>query len=266
MNTLTATPFQFESKNIRTIIENGEPLFVAIDVATALGYRKPHNAIHRHCKGSLKRGPLQNDDSAKHGVIARDGTLKRGVIADGIGRTQEVILIYEPDVYRLIVGSRLPAAQRFERWIFEDVLPSIRKTGAYVGPNAEPPRPVTVLADFDGQGEWYEKRCQRCRKEAGDMVFHIQYQLLAKAPLWQRIQRYHRKNLTNREIATLVSLSPAALRRQLRAMDRCGLLTLGSAWNWVKPPKDLPPSPCGLLASMGPDDEDPSPINRMLGR
>lgn len=98
-----------EFGEIRTVEENGEVLFCGSDVAKALGYAKPHNAISTHCKGV---------------------TLKQG--NDNMGRTQEMSFIPEGDVYRLIAHSKLPNAQRFESWVFDEVLPSIRKHGAYM--------------------------------------------------------------------------------------------------------------------------------------
>lgn len=108
--TITAIiPFSFGSLKIRTLLdENDQPLFVAADVAEALGYKDKTNAIKQHCKGVVKHHPLQTN-----------------------GGTQEVRVIYEPDLYRLVVGSRLPSAEKFEKWIFDEVLPAIRKTGGY---------------------------------------------------------------------------------------------------------------------------------------
>lgn len=103
-------PFGFESHSIRAMLMDGNPWFVAKDVAEALGYKDTVNAIKQHCRGVVFRHP----------------------IVDSLGRTQDVRIINEPDTYRLIVGSNLPEAERFERWLFEDVLPSIRRTGSYV--------------------------------------------------------------------------------------------------------------------------------------
>ena len=102
----------FEDRPVRIIEENGNPLFVGRDVCALLGYKNPNKAMNDHCKGITKRYPLSTD-----------------------GGVQEVRVISEPDVMRLICGSKLPAAVRFEKWVFEEVLPSIRKTGAYVAPN-----------------------------------------------------------------------------------------------------------------------------------
>lgn len=99
-----------EFGEIRTLEENGEVLFCGSDVAKALGYAKPQNAIAAHCKGALKRGTLTE------------------------GGTQELLFIHEGDVYRLTARSKLPTAERFERWVFDEVLPTIRRHGAYMTP------------------------------------------------------------------------------------------------------------------------------------
>ena len=108
MKTNTPILLAFEENAVRIIPDAEKPLFVAKDVAVALGYEKPRNAIQTHCKGALKRGPLATE-----------------------GGTQEMLLIDEPDVYRLIFGSKLESAKRFQDWVFEEVLPAIRKSGGY---------------------------------------------------------------------------------------------------------------------------------------
>lgn len=102
-------PFHFGTKEVRTLQVANEPWFVGKDVAELLGYADTNNALKRHCRGEAKRYPIR----------------------DALGRPQEVRLIAEPDVWRLIVGSQLPEAERIERWIFKDVLPTIRRTGTY---------------------------------------------------------------------------------------------------------------------------------------
>lgn len=111
MNQLTKV---FKGSEIRMIGNNTAPLFVASDVAKALGYKEPHKAVSRHCKGGTKQPVLTN------------------------GGTQDMIVIREPDVYRLVTNSKLPAAQAFENWVMEDVLPSIRNTGSYEVPKGIP--------------------------------------------------------------------------------------------------------------------------------
>ncbi|WP_051309009.1 BRO-N domain-containing protein [Desulfogranum japonicum] len=114
---LAVIPFSFESQQFRTLIdEDGSILFVATDVATALGYKHPNNAINRHCQG----------------------TAKHRTLIDANGRAKDVRVIYEPDLYRMMIGSKLPSAKKFERWVFEEVLPEIRRTGCYVGEQQAP--------------------------------------------------------------------------------------------------------------------------------
>lgn len=96
-----------EFGNVRMIDDGGKVLFVASDVAKALGYSVPKDAVTAHCKGALKRRLLTN------------------------GGEQEMKVIPEGDVYRLIVHSKLPTAQKFESWVFDEVLPTIRKHGMY---------------------------------------------------------------------------------------------------------------------------------------
>lgn len=101
---------------IRTIEENGGVLFCGSDVAKALGYTNPSKAINDHCRGDLT---------------------KRYPIVDALGRTQEAIFITEGDIYRLAARSKLPGAEKFESWIFDEVLPSIRKNGGYISGQSE---------------------------------------------------------------------------------------------------------------------------------
>ncbi|WP_292727162.1 phage antirepressor [Microbacterium sp. UBA837] len=100
--------FQYDGADVRTVVIDGEPWFVARDVAAILGYANAADAISKHCKGVANHYPLQTAGGAQH-----------------------VRIISEPDMLRLIVNSKLPAAERFEQWVFEDVLPTIRKTGRY---------------------------------------------------------------------------------------------------------------------------------------
>lgn len=99
-----------EFGEVRTTVVDGRVYFVGNDVASALGYKNTNDAMLRHCKG----------------VVKRDTPTRGGV--------QKVNYLPEGDVYRLIVNSELPAAEKFESWIFDDVLPTIRKHGAYMTP------------------------------------------------------------------------------------------------------------------------------------
>lgn len=97
-----------EFGEIRTATIKGKPYFMASDIAKALGYLRPNDAVSGHCRATVKHSiPIS-------------------------GKMQEVNFIPEGDVYRLIIRSKLPSAERFERWVFDEVLPSIRKNGGYI--------------------------------------------------------------------------------------------------------------------------------------
>lgn len=94
-------PFEFRGNPVATVTaENGTVLFCAKHVATALGYKRPADAVKQHCKGSVIRRPLET--------------------AGGI---QQMVFITEGDVYRLIASSKLPSAVEFEHWLFDEVVP-----------------------------------------------------------------------------------------------------------------------------------------------
>ena len=99
-----------EFGNIRTAEIDGKPYFVGTDVAKALGYNNPRDAVSRHCKGVTKR-----DTPTSSGI-------------------QSMSYINEGDLYRLIMKSKLPSAEKFESWVMDEVLPTIRKTGSYQKP------------------------------------------------------------------------------------------------------------------------------------
>lgn len=102
--------FNFRKANVRVVTEdNGTPWFVGKDVCDLLGYANASKAMGDHCRGVTKRYP----------------------ILDSLGRTQEARVLSEGDTLRLIVNSTMPAAQEFESWVFDEVLPAIRRTGTY---------------------------------------------------------------------------------------------------------------------------------------
>lgn len=98
-----------EFGSIRAVARDGNPLFCAKDVAVALGYKNPSKAVRDHTRGERIVLPFETD-----------------------GGTQQIQFITEGDMYRLIASSKLESAQHFESWVFDEVIPSIRKDGAYV--------------------------------------------------------------------------------------------------------------------------------------
>ena len=106
--------------------EDGKYLCGGSDVAKALGYSKPRKAVRGHARGGTKRSiPTASGD-------------------------QTMTFLPEGDVYRLIVHSRLPGAERFEKWVFDEVLPTIRRTGGYMTPSLleEAARHPEILLSF----------------------------------------------------------------------------------------------------------------------
>ena len=102
-----------EFGTVRTVTIDNEPWFIGKDVAEALGYAKARNAIAAHV----------DDDDKKDAPI-------QGVL----GGKQEMTIISESGVYSLVFSSKLPTAKKFKRWVTSEVLPSIRKHGAYMTP------------------------------------------------------------------------------------------------------------------------------------
>lgn len=116
--------FDFQNHQVRVVFdENNKPMFVAKDVATVLGYTDLNKGISTHCVGTPILHPLQTNSG-----------------------TQNMRVIYEPDLYRLIFGSKLPSARQFQDWVFNEVLPSIHSTGAY---NLTDTPPLTYIESLE---------------------------------------------------------------------------------------------------------------------
>lgn len=146
--------FAFGSQAVRVVLDAGEPWFVGKDVAEALGYTNPQKAVRDHCRTPKPVGV--NESFTPH-------------------LDPQTVIISEPDMLRLIVGSKLPAAERFERWVFEEVLPSIRKTGSYVDPHApgalgacaQPLPFLSHVADFHVAADRVFRAVLRSARSAG---------------------------------------------------------------------------------------------------
>ena len=136
-----------EFGELRTVNVSDKIMFVASDVAKALGYSRPADAITAHCKGSVKRRLPTN------------------------GGMQELKIIPEGDVYRLITHSKLPAAEKFESWVFDEVLPSIRKHGAYMTEDtikkviAEPDFIIQLATELKKEQEQNKQLTETCSQQ-----------------------------------------------------------------------------------------------------
>ncbi len=143
-----------EFGEVRTLLdEKGDVLFCAKDVAIILGYSNFRDAISRHCKGVVKH------DSPTSGGL------------------QELSWIYEPDVYRLTMKSKLPAAEKFESWVFTEVLPAIRKHGMYFTQDTVADifnDPYKFKSAMDGFLAEYEKN-KKLEKELAEAKPKVEY-------------------------------------------------------------------------------------------
>ena len=149
-----------EFGEIRTLDENGVPLFCGNDVAKALGYAVPRKALFDHCKGVLKRNIPTN------------------------GGIQEMFFIPESDIYRLVFSSKLPTAEKFTDWVTTEVLPSIRKHGAYMTPDtmqrfiADPDFAIgllTALKDEQAKSRALEAENEKQSQLLADYEPKVQY-------------------------------------------------------------------------------------------
>lgn len=127
-----------EHGRVRTLLdEDGTVLFCGSDVAKALGYSKPQNALKMHCKGCTPKQGIPHPQNPS--------------------KTIAMTFIPESDVYRLIFRSKLPSAQKFEQWVVEIVLPTIRKHGAYITPE--------VLSKMEESPEYTSQLVRMLRQE-----------------------------------------------------------------------------------------------------
>lgn len=122
---------------VRALSKDGQPWFVGKDVATILEYAEPHKAIVRH---------IDDEDRTKHPILSNGGY-------------QESWVINESGLYSLILGSKLPLAKQFKRWVTSEILPSIRQTGAY-----------TARAELIGQEKMFRMLDMKVERLVGEAV------------------------------------------------------------------------------------------------
>ena len=153
--------FNFHNSPVRTITDpKGEIWFCDTDVYNILGYQNSRKALQDHCKEA--------------GVTKRYTPTTSG--------NQEITFINEPNLYRLIIKSRKPEAERFEAWVFEEVLPQIRKTGSY-SQNTHEIRPLEITLKVQMLDNLYymaknaSELCHQYRKMMNDIIntLNIEY-------------------------------------------------------------------------------------------
>lgn len=141
---------------VRKVLVDGEWFFVAKDVAAALGYKNTKKALSDHCGY---------------------GVTKRYPIVDNMGRHQEARIIPKPDVLRLIAQSRLPAAQEFNRWLFEEVAPAAVENGMYLSPEraqqlfTDPASIIAICQNWQRDREQLALAQQKIEQDAPKVLF-----------------------------------------------------------------------------------------------
>lgn len=143
--------FEFKSSDSQIVsVEaarlKGKPVFLAVDLARALGYADPHDALNKHCKSLIK---LNSGESTESGF----GSRPRGVILAG-----------QADMFRLIMRSNLPSAERLQDWVCETVLPALMETGTY---SMKPEKSSSGLPEF--------RRARTIKLETEAMALALSY-------------------------------------------------------------------------------------------
>ncbi len=132
--------FNFEQNEVRTVLVNDEPIFVGKDVTSILGYSNSRDALNNHV-----------DSEDKIVLTSRIATLEnmpnRGLIG-----------INESGLYSLIIGSKLPNAKKFKRWVTSEVLPTIRKTGSYSNVPKSFAQALRLAADLEEKNQLLEQQ------------------------------------------------------------------------------------------------------------
>ena len=204
-------PFNFEEKEVRIVIVDGQEWWVGKDVAESLGFKDTVNAIKQHCNGVVKYHP----------------------ITDAMGRTQEARIINEGDVFRLMTHSNQPRAQRFEKWLFEEVLPQIRRTGGYAPLGMALVREdvleqmkqdiATIKGDWSlirylmDKNEKLEDKNEKLKRRGTHLTDHERWQILACA-----------RRLSVAEIARETGRSETAVRKVIRYEKKMSVIPTSS--------------------------------------
>lgn len=188
--------FNFDDNKITAVIYDGKPAFVAMDVARALGYIRPADALKQHCKSLIK---------IKYGEMQCLGFDPK---------PQGVTLIHESDMYRLVMRSKIELAERFQDWVCEDVLPALRENGHYGFKPALPDFTDPVAA----ARAWADEVEQKLLVKQENERLTLENKVLApKAAVCDAIVKndMHR---TASEVAKPLGMSAVKLNRKLSAV------------------------------------------------
>ena len=196
---MNVIPFSFKEKQVRVVDVSGDAWFVAADVAAVLGYSNPRDAISKHCKGV-----------AKYDIPTSGGY-------------QHVSILNESDVFRLIMRSNMPSADAFQDWVFEEVLPSIRKNGGYIA-GQEDDDPELIMAKALQVAQSVIERKSLELKKANETI-------ALQAPKVEFVEKYidsSTGSLGFRKVAKLLNVKEPAFRAFL-AKEKI-MYKLGGDW------------------------------------
>jgi len=214
-NAIQAFVFPETNQKVRVFVDpDGTLWFVAADVCRELGYVTVHNAITRHCK--------------------KDGIAKRDIV-DTLGKRQEVTVITEANLYRLISRSNAPNAEPFQDWLYGEVLPSIRKTGSYGHKpqqqldltNLDPDVMLDALINVQQLRKQEKVRLLELQEEKAKLEVRLE----AQTPVVKAIKR-----LAAAEGS--VNIQQAAKALKMRPTDLTNHM-LKTGWLYMRPPARL---------------------------
>ena len=177
---------------VRIVEVDGKTYFVGSDVANALGYTNTRKALSDHCKGVTKRYILTN------------------------GGMQEMTVISEGDIYRLAAKSQLPRAESFESWIFDEVLPSIRRTGGYIASKADDTPELIMARALQIAQITIENHKQRVQMLEGENE-HLANEVKTLAPKAEYTDKVLQSTstYTMTQVAKEIGMSAVALEKHL---------------------------------------------------
>jgi len=197
----TLLSFAFRNNDVRMVTLDSAPWWVAKDVCLVLGYKNTNDAVAKHCRGVAKCYP----------------------IVDSLGRTQEARIINEPDLLRLITFCTLPAGVEFEKKVFEEILPQIRRYGYYV-PKPAAEIPPEVLQSFMGE-IFGEKRENKIARRASAATMKIIGNMGMGVDGFNRLCDYYNGTpLKYSDIAKLLDVSESTVGRWLVMAFDAGIL------------------------------------------
>lgn len=180
---------------VRTVEINEKIWFCASDIASALGYANPRDAVVRHCKPK--------------GVAICDTPTRSAV--------QRIKYINEGNVYRLIAGSKLPAAERFESWIFDELVPETLKNGGYIlNKKGEADNELLARAILLAQGKIKERDERIGRLEQENNLALLKLELQAPKVTYYDKVLQSQSTYTTTQIAKELGMSAGVLNRRLK--------------------------------------------------